>query len=146
MIKSLHDLPALRQRLPLAGHDQGAGYQWLAQTGQDRLSYSMIRNSDSDCASLRVQHASRHISGGRHDEGVLPRGGGLERSKNDIVEVDESAKLIEVRANQGEVMAAIELSNVSNPVQPLLIVKLAAERVAGICRVGDQPISTNKLD
>jgi hypothetical protein len=43
-------------------------------------------------------------------------------------------------------MAAIELSNVSNPVQPLPIVQLAAECVAGICRVGDQPIGTNKLD
>jgi hypothetical protein len=99
MIKSLHDLPALRQWLPIAGHDQGAGYQRLAQAGQNRLSYSVIRNSNSDRASLRVQHASRHISGGRHDEGVLPRGGSLEGSKNDIVEVDESAKLIEVRAN-----------------------------------------------
>jgi len=43
-------------------------------------------------------------------------------------------------------MLAVELSNLPDAVQALFVIQLAAERVAGICRLGDQPVGANQLD
>jgi hypothetical protein len=92
-----------------------------------------------------MQHSSGNFPGCRHDEGVLPWRRGLHGAKDHVVEVDEPAQLSEICADQREVMPVVQLTDLSNPLQTRPVVKLAAEREAGIRRVGDQPVSSQHI-
>ena len=130
----------------IPGHDQGARHQRFTEAGQDRLRNYVIRNANPDCTSLRIQHSSWHFSSRRHDEGVLAGRGGLDGTKDHVVELDESAELGEVSADEREVMPVVKLPDLSNPLQARSVIKLAAKREAGVSGIRDQPASTQQVD
>jgi hypothetical protein len=76
----------------------------------------------------------------------LPRRRRLDGAKDHVVEVGESAKLSEVRADEREVMSIVQLTDLSNPFQARSVTKLAAKGEARVRRVGDQPISSQQVD
>src|SRR4029450_11033673 len=106
----------------------------------------MCRNGHPHGASLGIQHSSWHFSSRWHDKRVLPRRGRLDSAEDHVVELNESAKLSEVCADESEVVPAVQLPDLSNPLQARWGVKLAAEREAGVSWVGDQPTSTQQVD
>src|SRR6188472_2165883 len=146
MIKTLHDLPALRQWSLLSRHNQSARHQGFTQSLQDRLRYHVVGNPNADGASLGVQHSLWHLPSGRHDEGVLPRRRCLESAKDHVIQMHEPTQLIEVGAYQGEVVLIVQLTDLSNPVQALSVVQLAPKGETRICRVRDEPISAQEVD
>ena len=146
MIKALHDLPTLRQWPILPRHDQGARHERFTETFQYCLSDNMIGNANPDRTPPGMQHSSGNFPGCRHDEGVLPWRRGLDGAKDHVVEVYEPANLSEVCTDEREVMAVVQLTNLSNPFQARPVIELAPKREAGVCRVGDQPVCSQQVD
>jgi hypothetical protein len=93
-----------------------------------------------------MQHSSGNLPGCRHDEGVLPWRRRLDGAKDHVVEVNEPAKLSEVCADEREVMSVVQLTDFSNPFQARPVIKLAAEREAGVRWVRDQAVSSQQVD
>jgi hypothetical protein len=89
-----------------------------------------------------MQHASGNLTGCRHNECVLPWRQRLDCTEDHIIQLDEPPQLSEVGADKGEMMPVVQLTDFSNPFQARPVVKLAAQREAGVRRVGDQPVSS----
>ena len=60
--------------------------------------------------------------------------------------VHEHAELGEVPADQGEVVLRVELADLPDPFDALAVAELAAQREAGVGRVGDQPAGAQDVD
>ena len=58
----------------------------------------------------------------------------------------ELAELGEVLAHQREVVLVVELADPQDPVAAVAVAEPAAERVAGVGRVGDQRVVAQQLD
>src|SRR5918996_87945 len=105
----------------------------------------MSRNPYADRALPRLQHAAGHLPGRRQDERVLPWGGRLDRPEHAVVQVDEPAQLGKVAADQGEVVMIVQPADRVDPFQTRPVAELAAEREAGVRRVGDQTVAAYQV-
>ena len=146
VVELLLDLPAEGPRLLLARQDQGAGQDRLAQLLEQRADHDVVGDPDADGALLGVHQPARHLAGRRQDERVGPGRGRLDRPERRVVDVDELPELGEVPAHQREVVPVVELPDPQDPVAAVPVAELAAQRVAGVGRVGDQRVVAQRLD
>src|SRR5262249_360448 len=77
--------------------------------------------------------------GGRGEgEGVAGGDGRLQQAKTRIVDDRVLRDLGEVPAHEGQVVLRAEAADAPQPLERLRVVEMAAERVAGVGRIGDQ--------
>jgi hypothetical protein len=146
VVEALLDLPALGHRLLLAGQQQGARQQGLAELGEQRLDDGVVGDAYPDGFLLGVQQAARHLAGGREDERVLARRRRLHRPEQRVVDLYERAELGEVAAHEGEVVAGVQAADLPDPVDAVLVAEPGAEREARVGRIGDQPVAPQDVD
>ena len=99
----------------------------------------MIGYAQPDRTSLRILQPFRHFSSCRQNERVRPRRQRFDQSVSPVIDPCIKADLGQVRANQREVVFLVGLSDPPDTIDCLSISYVTSERVAGICRVGDQP-------
>ena len=146
MVQLLLDLPAVGHRRVLAGQQQRAGEDRLVQRPEQRLDHRVVGDPDADGALLRVHQPPRHLGGRRQDERVRAGRGRLDRAERRVGELHQLAELREVGAHQREVVPVVEAAQPLDPLQPVAVAELDAERVAGVGRVGDQPVLPQQVD
>ena len=145
-VELLLDLPALGQRLVVARQQQRRRQQRLPQLGEDRLRHDVGRDAHPHGLLARVQQPSRHFPGGREDERVAARRRRLHRPEHRLAHVHELAELGKVAADQREVVTVVELADRADPVDALTVADLAAQRVAGVGRVGHEAAAADEVD
>ena len=79
------------------------------------------------------------------DERVRPRRRRLDRPERRVVDLHELPELGEVLAHQREVVPVVEAADPQDPVAAVAVAELAAERVAGVGRVGDQLVVAQRV-
>ena len=84
-----------------------------------------------------MQRAVRHFFGCLKDKGVAAGGGGFQLAELAVVHFGVSAQFAQIGAHQRQMVLQIDLADTQNPLHRFLIAQTAAERVAGIGRVGD---------
>jgi hypothetical protein len=137
VLELLGDLPALGHGLVLAGQQQGARDQGLAEFGQQRLGHHVLWDPHADGLLPGVLQDPRRLLGRGQDEGVTARSRRLDRPEHRIGNEYELAQLGEILAQQGEVVPVAEAADRPDPGHPVPVAELAPERVAGIRRVRD---------
>ena len=105
----------------------------------------MIGNTDADGSTLFMLKPTRRLAGRFKEERIRSRRARLQQAKLPSVHLGEAGDLRQVAANQREMMVAIRLTNSANALQGLFISDVTAERVAGVCWVGDDAPMTNDL-
>ncbi len=103
---------------------------WVSgsQFGQQGVGHLVVRDAHADRLLSRVQQAAGNFLGGRQDERVAAGGGRLDRAEDPVVHVDQLAQLGEVLADQGEVVAVVQLPDGPDPVDAVLVPELATQR------------------
>ena len=99
----------------------------------------MLGNAQADGSALGVLKHLGHFSSSRQDERVRPRRQRFDQSISPIIDPRIKADLGKIRANQGEVVLLIGLSDPPDAIDCLSIAYVTTERVAGVCRIRDQP-------
>jgi hypothetical protein len=90
-----------------------------------------------------VLQPARYLLGRRQDKGVTARRCRLNRPEHPVRDVHKLAELGKVPAHQGEVVPLVKLADRPDPADAVLVTELAAQRVAGVRRVGDHTTRTN---
>ena len=117
MVEALLDLPAVRERLVLPGQLQRAGHQRLTELGQEAWTTVCSGNPHAHRRLLRVQQPARHLAGCRQDERVAAGRARLHRPERGLVDLHELAQLREVAADEGEVVAGLQVADLADAVQ-----------------------------
>ena len=98
----------------------------------------MLGNPQANGPALGVLKHFGHFPGSWQYERVRPRRKRFDQPVSPVIDPCIKADLGQVRANQREVVLFVGLPNSPDAIDCLSIAYVTAERVAGICRVGDQ--------
>lgn len=99
----------------------------------------MLGNAQADGSAFGVLEHLGHFSGSRENERVWPWRQRFDQSISPIIDPRVKADLGQIRANQGEVVLLVGLSDPSDAIDCLSVAYVTSERVAGVCRIRDQP-------
>jgi hypothetical protein len=81
--------------------------------------------------------AARHFAGRFEDEGVRPWRRRLEQPVLLVVDAGVVGQLAQVSAQQGEMVFLVDAADLAQPVDGILVVEVAGQRIAGVGRHGD---------
>src|SRR5687767_12766752 len=105
----------------------------------------MLRDAYADSLLFGMPQLFWHFAGGWQNEGVAARSRGLDQSKNRIANLHVLSELGKLLAHQRKMVLVVELADISHPLDPVAVANLAAQRIAGISRVDDQPTTTHDI-
>jgi len=131
------DLPPLGHGLILARQQQGARHQRLTELGEQRQGRHVAGDPHPDGLLPRVLQPARYLLGRGQDEGITARSCRLDSPEHPVGDVHELAQLGKVLAHQREMVPVIEVADRPDPRDAVPIAELAAQRIAGVRRVGD---------
>jgi len=131
------DLPSLGHGLVLTRQQQGARHERLAELGEQCTGHRVPGDPHPDGLLSRVLQPARYLPGRGQDEGVAARRCRLDSPEHRVGDARELAELGEVLAHQREVVPVIKVADRPDPRDAVGVAELAAERIAGVRRVGD---------
>ena len=133
------------QGLVLVRQQQRARDERLAEFGEQRPGHRVPGDPHPDGLLSRVLQPARYLPGRGQDEGVTARRCRLDGPEHPVGDARELAELGEVLAHQREVVPVIEMADRPDPGDAVGVAELAAERVAGVRRVGDHAASADDI-
>lgn len=140
------DFHRVRHRAIVAGQEQGRTHDWFAKCIEHRTNDGMVRDTNSNCAPFRVLQPLRNFSRCRQYECVGTWRERLDKPVSPVVDPCISPDFRQVTANQREIMVLVSTTYPVNPRHRPGIAKMAAECVARIRRVCNQPTTMDNLD
>jgi len=143
MLVSGADLAWIVERLLLARRNQRRRQQRLIELGKQRLDHGVVGDADTYRASLRMLRSARHFACGRKQEGVAPRHALFHDPELPVVELSIAANLGEIAADERQMMLGIDPTQRTNAVCRGSVPDAAAERIAGVCGIGDYAAGPN---
>ena len=145
MLEALADLLRIGGRRLFARQQQRRREHRLVQLRQQRVRHGVRGNAHADRLAPRMRQPARHLARGAQDERVAAWRGALEQAKARVVDDRIGGDLRQVPAHQRQVVARIHAPHPAQALHRARIVEAAAQRVAGIRRIGDQPAVAHDL-
>src|SRR5262245_3854543 len=128
---------AFRQRKRVPGQHQRGAHERLAQLTQQQTRHRVIGNTDSYCAATLVLQAPWGLARCGQQKCVGARGCSLQQPELPRLDLRETADLAQVAAHESEMMMTVCLADAADALERVLVADVAAERIAGISRIGD---------
>ncbi|OIQ71704.1 hypothetical protein GALL_466740 [mine drainage metagenome] len=132
MLQPGADLFGIVERALLSGQDEGRRQQRLCHLGQQGMGDGMLRHAHADGLARGMRHAARNFLGGFENEGVRPRGAGADHAVLPVVHPGIGAEFGQIAAQQGEVVAFIDLPDFPQALDGSLVVEVADQGIRGI--------------
>jgi len=97
----------------------------------------VLGNADADGLALLVRHAPRQFLGRVENERVRPWRVLAQHPELPVVDPRVGGDLGQVPAHQRELVMAIELADLAQPLGRVLVLQLTAQGIAGVGRIRD---------
>ena len=92
-----------------------------------------------------MRQAPRHLARGAQDERIAAGRCALEEAKARVVDDGVGGDLRQVAAHQRQVVTRIHVPHAAQALDRAGVPEMAAQRVAGVGRIGDQPAAAHDL-
>ena len=106
-----------------------------------------MKNSsgNNQAAALLVLQAPRCLARRLHDERVRAGRAGLQQAELRRIDARVLRDLGQIATHQREMMVTIGVANAANALERVLVADVAAERVTGVGRIGDDAAATQNV-
>ena len=137
MLETCADVLRVAERQWIARQDESRAHERLAEFREQRERHGMIGYADADRAAALMLNPARRLPRCGKQERIRSRSACLEQAKLGRVDARIPAGLPDTAADEREVMIPVRLAYPPYPLERSLVADLAAERVAGVGRVGN---------
>lgn len=87
-----------------------------------------------------------HFLGRQQQKGITARSRGLQQAKLGIVDLGVGGDIRQVAAHQREMMFVVYLANAANPLNRILVAKMATDGITGISGINHHAAITDDFD